>query len=370
MTDEIKFDEDGYGPTIYKLDSKNNTRFWRMQLSGCEYRTHSGIDGKDGTHTKWTTVESAKSQSSPAAQAEFEVRAQYAKKLKREYHRSLDNVEKPKIVQPMLAKTYGKVAFSAGHAQPKLDGMRCIATKEGLFSRTGQPINAVPHLHAGLKALFDEHPGAILDGELYNHDYRNDFNTLMSVCRKQNPTAEELARAEKVVQYHIYDTIMDEPFEVRLAQLLEWHAQDLLGWCPIVPTTAVFTEEMFDTAYGEYVAAGYEGGMLRPKGDTGYQLKTRSKFLLKRKDFETDEFEVVRVEPGQGNWAGAAKRFVLRTADKREFGAGVRGSYEEMQKVLEGPTPKEVTLRFFGLTPDGIPRFPVVIDIHKTGRKD
>ena len=36
----------------------------------------------------------------------------------------------------------------------------------------------------------------------------------------------------------------------------------------------------------------------------------RSK-TLKRKEFITEEYDVVRVEEGNGNWTGYAKRFIL-----------------------------------------------------------
>ena len=81
---------------------------------------------------------------------------------------------------------FGAPVFS----QPKLDGIRCIAMREGLFTRTGKPIVAVPHIHEELEPFFEKYPNAVLDGELYNHAYKDDFNKIIHLVRKQNLTEE------------------------------------------------------------------------------------------------------------------------------------------------------------------------------------
>jgi hypothetical protein len=62
---------------------------------------------------------------------------------------------------------------------------------------------------------------------------------------------------------------------------------------------------------------------------------------------------------------------VLRMPDGTEVGAGVRGSQAQMKSLLESKvTPDWATLRYFGLTPDGVPRFPVVVDYGTGERTD
>ena len=105
------------------------------------------------------------------------------------------------------------------------------------------------------------------------------------------------------------------------------------------------------------------------RNDTPYECK-RSKNLLKRKEFITEEFSVVDVIEGSGAWAGYAKRFILSLPDGREFGSGVRGNQAQLKALLESTEkPTWVTCRYFELTPDGVPRFPVVID-YGTGKRD
>ena len=118
-----------------------------------------------------------------------------------------------------------------------------------------------------------------------------------------------------------------------------------------------------------YLEDGFEGQMIRL--DAVYQQNKRSKSLIKRKEFLTDEYDVIRVEEGKGNWAGHIKRFVMQTANGQEFGAGVRGTQEVLSKMFQnGDTPTWCTLRYFAPTPDGIPRFPVVIDWGTGQRED
>jgi DNA ligase-1 len=127
-----------------------------------------------------------------------------------------------------------------------------------------------------------------------------------------------------------------------------------------VPTAFCKNQNKLDAKYSEYTEDGYEGQMVR--NDAPYENK-RSKNLLKRKEFITEEFNVVEVMEGQGNWAGYAKHFRLELGDGREFKSGVRGNFETLKELLEQEEkPSWVTCRYFEKTPDGIPRFPVVID--------
>ena len=127
-------------------------------------------------------------------------------------------------------------------------------------------------------------------------------------------------------------------------------------------------KDQLDEEYSSYMTDGFEGQMVRY--DLKYENK-RSKSLLKRKEFITEEFKVLSVVEGMGNWAGYVKRFRIEMPDGTEVGAGVRGTQAQLKELFEsGETPDWATLRYFGLTPDGVPRFPVVIDYGKGERTD
>ena len=134
----------------------------------------------------------------------------------------------------------------------------------------------------------------------------------------------------------------------------------------IVETSKTDTSAEIDKMYGEYTEAGYEGQMVRQ--NTPYQFK-RSKNLLKRKEFITEEYEVVEVHEGQGNWTGYAKRLTLKMKDGRTFSSGLRGSQAQLKELLQNPNIDWATCRYFELSNDGVPRFPVTID-YGTGNRD
>ena len=73
------------------------------------------------------------------------------------------------MIKPMLAYKVGKkdIDWSAKNfIQPKLDGVRCLFTAKGAFSRTGKQFMNVQHIETELKSFFASNPNAILDGEL------------------------------------------------------------------------------------------------------------------------------------------------------------------------------------------------------------
>ena len=87
------------------------------------------------------------------------------------------------MIQPMLAYKVGKkeINYSSNTVflQPKLDGVRCVITKDGCYTRTGNQWLNVAHIEAALAPFFKEFPDKVLDGELYNHGLKNDFEKIM-----------------------------------------------------------------------------------------------------------------------------------------------------------------------------------------------
>ena len=400
--------------TLYKRDSKGKVREWRMERSGGSYRTIAGLaDGQQVT-SEWTEAvpkNVGKANATTAEeQAQSEIDAAYVKKLRMDYHESIDDIDKPLYFKPMLATTWEKRAAKIDwnkpvYCQPKLDGIRCIATSRGLFTRTGKAITAVPHIVEALAPLFEDDPELILDGELYNHALKDDFNSITSMVRKAKPKPEELALAEQMVEYHIYDVPSEDGiFSVRfdnLKELLngkvvyripasEWRKMtdeeqresirkntvfadgvenDAESCLKRVPTVKALSIEFCDKFHGVAIENGYEGTMIRL--DEPYQQK-RSNNLIKRKDFEDAEFEILRIEEGLGNWSGVAKRvFFKNDLDGREVGAGLAGSREYAKEVLDNADAyvgKKVTIQFFTRTPDGVPRFPIAKILHLEDR--
>lgn len=364
-------------PNVYKRGRNGEVRVWAMELGQdgdvWGHRTVAGImDGKLVT-SGWTTC-SAKNvgranETSVHAQAEAEIAAAYEKKLELTYHKDIDSIDDQRYVEPMLAQNYtnsvGKFVDIADGvwAQPKLDGIRCIARADGLWTRKGKPIVACPHIVAALAPYFERNPDAVFDGELYNHYFADDFNKITSIVRKAKPTEADLARAEQYMMYHIYDWVSEREFGLRIKGVQEVVA--LINNPSIVTVETIYLskQNVLDKLYSEWMSQGYEGQMVRPDDGTGYQPGKRSHSLLKRKEFQTEEFKVIRMEEGNGNWSGAIKKFVVEMPDGTEGEATPKGSYESLKKLKDdGNCPKWITARFFGYTPDGKMRFPVAVD--------
>ena len=365
--------------TLYKLDSKGKVREWRMEIEGAKFRTVSGLaDGKQvisewkQTHAKNVGRANA---TTAEEQAIAEVDALYTKRLEGEYHTDIKNVAKARFFKPMLAAKWedrkDKITYPV-MVQPKLDGVRAIINSDGIWSRAGKKIVAVPHIEEQLAPLFKRFPDIVLDGELYNHDLRDDFNKIISLVRKTKPTDTDLAESADTVEFHTYDFAHypDLTYFERakaLKQFVETNSQKLpsVVW---VQTDSADSESEVDDLFGGYVEQGYEGGIIRLNGV--YEQK-RSNNLLKRKDFEDAEFEIISVEEGQGNWAGYAKTLFIRLPDGTTQQSGLAGNQDYLRQVLadrDQYAGGEATVQYFTKTPDGKLRFPVAKALFKNSR--
>ena len=384
-------------PKLYKQTTVGKTQTWEIEINDNKFRTISGqADGKKITNN-WTVCEpknvGKKNATTGAEQALKEAEAKHEKKLKAGYHLNVKNISKKRFYEPMLAQDFKnknrqkEVMFEIDEegigapvfSQPKLDGIRCIAMREGLFTRTGKEITAVPHIHEALEPFFKKYPNAVLDGELYNHAYKDDFNKIIHLVRKQNLTDEHLEESEEMIQYWIYDApVIGEGFGGRY----NWTEKDSFSdrtsildaqfpnlgldkkdCLVLVETIEINGREQLDRCYEDYVEAGYEGQMIRLDGP--YENK-RSPRLLKRKDFIDEEYTVLGWEEGSGNRAGTIKHLKFKNKDGREFNSNIKGSFDYLKKLLKNANDligKEATVKYFNLTPDGVPRFPYVIAI-------
>lgn len=363
---------------LYKIDTKGNTRIWWLEYDNEKYRSHSGIMGGKIVSSGWTYPTGKNvgrsNETSVGQQVILEVDAEYVKKQHQgKYHTSLSQADTgAKFIECMLAgkydpKKHNKFPY---YSQPKLDGVRCLVSKNGMQSRNGKPIVSAPHILEALELFFKAHPDVVLDGELYNHELKNDFEKIISLARKTKPTKEDLAESAEMIQYHVYDVV--DPtmtFAERNAMLWSTYGIWTMTIQP-VPTVKVNSFEEIDEKLSEYLEWGYEGQMLRDP--QGYYEGKRSKGLLKHKEFEDAEFPIVSIIEGKGNWAGYAKSIEIALPDGTTQFSGVRGSFDKLQEVLYNADDyigTEVTVRYQNKTDDGKLRFPVVVAFWK-GKRD
>jgi DNA ligase-1 len=362
-------------PKLYKRTSTGKIQEWYMEVEGNKYRTISGqTDGKKVV-SAWTECVGKNigrsNETTPEEQAMAEAVAKREKKLEKEYKELVDDIDVITFQPPMLANSYDSeslITFPV-YVQPKLDGVRCIAKKEGLFTRNGKPIVSCPHINDDLAARFRSNPLMELDGELYNHDLKDDFDSLISVIKKQKPVDADFANAKKLIQYHIYDVRDPElVFSERLKKFNELVKEVNSKSIIKVTTRTIKNKAELDAAYDEFLSKGYEGEMIRT--DTPYEFK-RTNALLKRKEFMTDEFEIVDIIEGKGNRAGMAGRAIVKlnkptTEGETTCEAGLLGGFKFFTRLLKER--KEVigklaTIEFQNYTPKGSLRFPRMITV-------
>jgi ATP-dependent DNA ligase len=381
--------------TLYKIDSKGKLREWTMHIDGASFYAVKGlVEGKKITDKPTNTIAKnvgRSNETSAEEQAELEAQAKFQKKLDSGYALNELDAQEKKFYEPMLAHNYKDRKSEIKYplfSQPKLDGIRCIVRKEGnkLVGRTrnGKEIECIPHILKRLQGFFLANPKAILDGELYNHDLRDNFNKITSLVRKQKPVRsasmtdkafakkqteyeERLAEAEDTIQYHIYDLpyineqyTENTNFDLRINELKNLlHTNSSII---IVETTEVYNESNLNNLYDQYLGQGYEGQMIRK--DEKYENK-RSTSLLKRKEFIDAEYRVIDVELGNGNRSGTARNIVCY-CDKtnQTFNSNIKGSFEYLKEIYDNREEyigKMATIKYFQLTPDGVPRFPYAI---------
>ena len=277
--------------------------------------------------------------------------------------------KKPMLAYPVSTKPidYNKPIF----IQPKLDGVRCViqldheANERGEFpivaySRTGKEWKNIDHILEELYPFFDKHPNIILDGELYNHDLKNDFEKIISLVRKTKPTDEHRLESKEMVQFHCYDIIDEKlPFHERW-----WFIREniLNTQCIKAVKTKVINSEILIKKYHKInLQDGYEGSIVRT--NDSYQCK-RSHNLRKFKDFSDAEAYIVGYEEGKGKRVGTLGKFIMQDEDGNKFGCppGKGYNYQDMREMLKdihkymGQT---ATFTYFERTKAGSYRHPL-----------
>jgi len=369
--------------TLYKKTSTGAIQQWTIGVidqrgsntAACIVTEYGQVDGKIQTTSDLISAGKnigKKNETSARWQAELEAKSQWEKKKKKGYVESIKDAEGGKLdalitggVEPMLAQSFSKHGAKIKipcYTQPKLDGIRCIAIiKDGictLWSRTRKPITSCPHIVQELEAAF-ETKDIILDGELYNHEMKKDFEKIVSMVRQEVP-----AKGHEIIQYHIYDVVNDGVFAERMEEIDTIFGNFDFYALKKVPTEPVNVENDIMIYFEQFVKQGYEGAMLR--NEHSKYVNKRSYDLQKVKEFDDAEFPIVRVEEGRGKLAGHAI-FVCRTEGGKEFLAKMRGDTSNLKRFFEDHSlwkGKQLTVQYQGITgKEQVPRFPVGVAI-------
>ena len=267
------------------------------------------------------------------------------------------------MIKPMLAYKVDKKPIDWTNkvfVQPKLDGVRCIFTKDGAYSRAGNEFKNVAHIKYDLTDFFRKHPNAVLDGELYNHALKDNFEKIISLVRKQKPTDQDARDAESLVQYHVYDTIAEGPdYESRFNWLIRY--LPIAATMTLIKNTVVESQDEAKMLHSVHLAQGYEGSMLRL--NMPYEQK-RSYNLQKFKDFSDTEATIMGYEAGKGKFEGMIGKFFMQDDDGNEFGCPIGKGYnfahrKVMLDNIHDYIGQRATFTYFQRTQAGSYRHPL-----------
>lgn len=352
-------------PILYKYTTVGTVQQWQIVVEDDHFWTIEGLKGGKLTESAPTVCLGKnigkKNETSPSDQALKEAAARHKKKVERGYNETLTT--KSKFFEPMLAQKLEdrkKLLFTVPtFISAKLDGLRCISVQSSLMSRNGKPFVTCPHLYQDV---------ATLDGELYNHDLRDNFNKIVSLVKRDSPTKEELEETASKIKHYVYDLpsyegVFSERYK-ELKYLIE--SNQLPKNVVLVPTYEIRDRTEIEEYHNLFLEQGYEGSIIRL--DLGPYENKRSKQLLKYKNWQDDEFTILDVIEGVGNRAGMVGSFVMQLPSGETFDSNIKGEHSYLEdlwknrKILKGLT---ATVKFFNYTPAGKPRFPYVIKIDR-----
>ncbi len=275
-----------------------------------------------------------------------------------------------------LATDYAKVKPKdlAGRweMQAKLDGGRCVAVLPGdgspvrLLSRTGKEWGNFESIRLLLQAANKDRRGktVYLDGEVVSYvNGRIDFQSIQkTMMRRDGVETGEL-------HFVCFDAATEDEWKAPkweywqrlnyLTHFLFGLGVDELKVYPIFSVTVTDpTPETLLKASEQFVEKGFEGGMVR-RSDLPVVNK-RSKTLLKVKSFKDDEAEIIGMVEGTGKLVGMLGALKCRLKSGVEFEIGSGFDEKTRQELWAmNPVGRKTNFKFFELTNDGVPRFPI-----------
>lgn len=348
----------------------DNKKFWQLHIVE--------IDSKFYTQTSWYQETedgglSKKQYSEPyyaeptnlgranerdnKSQAYFEFDA--ILKKQRDLGFRYENEKASEVKKPMLAhkfRDHMEKAVWPSFVQPKLNGIRMLYDGQGGMTRGGKDI--IPECIAHLQ--FDTE-GHVMDGELMLPG-----NQLLQVSM----TAIKKFRPELSPQliYHVYDVVEPEmPYANRM-ELVKRLCKNAPKNVHMVQTEVCNEKSEVMKYHKLFTSQGYEGAMLRnPR--VGYEDGKRSYSLLKVKSFVDAEFKILDVIEGGGSDKGLAI-FVLDNGKGSRFNCRPEGTQESRREMFEARKSligKYLTVRYFELSKDEIPTFPIGVTVREKG---
>lgn len=282
------------------------------------------------------------------------------------------------VVKPMLAKQYEKVTNQkifdkTWMASRKLDGVRCLLYyKDGEIhtaSRGGEHYDySIVHIreYQPLLDFFKEHPGIILDGEIFKR-----FKSLQQISGA--------ARMEKNaydcdwLEYWIFDCyVPDASAQDRYSFLINElnHKYGIMVYnnidlddcndcVKILEQVSINKWSNMEELHDKYVSEGFEGLVIKDPTKP-YKPGGRSNDMIKIKKYKSSEFLVTGYELGLRG--SEDMTFICETKDGIIFKAMPVGDRDVKAEYVENFEEKYkghiAECTYFNLSDDGVPTQP------------
>ena len=251
----------------------------------------------------------------------------------------------------------GSSVVFPGFVQPKLDGVRCLLTDDGFYSRSGKKILGVPELE---KLTVDAFGNMALDGELYSN--KMTFQEIVASVKRTKNIKEDLR-----IEYHVYDIASSGTYRCREHMLftMYWNAVPKTVWerVVLVDTCKVKNWEDIEHYMMRFLSCGYEGLIYRVPA-ASYQFGKRSKYLLKYKKMKTEDATCIGFKNGTGKYADMLGAIQCRCEDGSGVWVGTGFDDRQRYTIWENSDKylgQKLTIKYQEKTDGGVSRFPVFV---------
>ena len=290
-----------------------------------------------------------------------------------------DGIVKPELAKQADKVTNPKIFDKEYYASRKINGVRCLIWyKNGEIHTSSRGATnydlALYHIlsHHTLIKFFENHPDAILDGEVYLKGLT--LNFISGICRTQ-----KTAYDGKDLQFYWYDIVkLDKPFTERYQLIQDWAKEmNLLPFNPdrknndtdlaiqVLPHIKISGWGNMKKLHDEYVKDGWEGLVIRLASSV-YKPGARTNDWIKIKEYHEAEYPIVGLSEGLRE---EDMCFILETSSGQKFNCKPMGDREQKQwyrEHLDELIGKPFTIKYFemsGVEGSDIPQQPIGICI-------
>ncbi|QOY54089.1 DNA ligase [Candidatus Sulfurimonas marisnigri] len=248
---------------------------------------------------------------------------------------------KPEIF--LLNKYSEDINVTSWYMSEKLDGVRAYWDGNRLISRSGKIFSA--------PAFFTkEFPKHKLDGELWSK--RGDFSNISSIVNQQKPHS-----GWKNLTYNVFEIPeMQGDFLQRLERV-----KSKTKYLKTIEQIRVKDKKHLEEFLKSVEEKGGEGAVVR-NGELSYYTG-RDNNALKVKSYIDEECEVIGYNKGQGKYENQTGSLSCEMKNTQVINIG--SGLDDYQRANPPKIGAMITFKYYGLTSNGRPRFPVFLHIRE-----